>query len=343
MKKIASALTSKARNKLSDSAFVFPAERRYPIHDEAHARNALARASGKPEEGKVRAAVHAKFPNIGKEKQAEKMMKVPNPASAKGASRTRDSFRQPMVGDDADWSQRTNLTSVQGNSGRVMPAASQMNKAASSKEQTMESQKRASANTALGGKYPLDSYADIKSAVDYFGTNWADFDPVERHIFCVKTAAAARSIGLEVPEMMSRYGSLEYAPDITAHIASRKASLEKNAHGMYDALMEKKAELHPEEFADLLTKADIATGLNWHWGGPVADPYFATFGGQPKEQFFKVASGEISESQLQAIADSGALDGLFEKDLVEGFKKDPATIFASLPDDTKQVIANLAG
>jgi hypothetical protein len=68
--KHARALTSKARNKLSEGSFVFPAERRYPIHDEAHARNALARASGKSEEAQVRAAVHAKFPNIGKEKQA---------------------------------------------------------------------------------------------------------------------------------------------------------------------------------------------------------------------------------------------------------------------------------
>lgn len=38
----------------------------YPIPDAAHARNALARAAGKPVEGQVRAAVHRKFPNIGK-------------------------------------------------------------------------------------------------------------------------------------------------------------------------------------------------------------------------------------------------------------------------------------
>jgi hypothetical protein len=211
----------------------------------------------------------------------------------------------------------------------------------SGQEPKLVFEKRASQTTALGGKYPLDSYADIRAAVDYFGTNWAEFDPVERHIYCVKTAAAAQSIGLEVPEMMSRYGSLMYADDITAHIASRKANLEKNAHVMYDALMEKKAELHPEEFADLLTKADISTGLNWHWGGPVADPYFATFGGYKKEAMFKVASGEISESQLKAIAESGALEGVFEADLVAGFKQNPAAIFSSLPDDAKQIIANL--
>lgn len=36
----------------------------YPIPDESHAKNALARSSGKPVAGQVRAAVKAKFPDI---------------------------------------------------------------------------------------------------------------------------------------------------------------------------------------------------------------------------------------------------------------------------------------
>lgn len=61
-------LSSAERKALPKSAFVFPATRRYPIPDENHARDALARSSGKPEEAQVRAAVHKKFPNIGKSK-----------------------------------------------------------------------------------------------------------------------------------------------------------------------------------------------------------------------------------------------------------------------------------
>lgn len=55
-------LTTEARNALPSSAFVFPGSRRYPIHDIAHARDALARSSGKPEAAKVRAAVHRRYP-----------------------------------------------------------------------------------------------------------------------------------------------------------------------------------------------------------------------------------------------------------------------------------------
>lgn len=58
-------LSSKERDALPASAFVFPKDRKYPIHDEGHARNALSRAAGKPEEAKVRAAVKRRYPNIG--------------------------------------------------------------------------------------------------------------------------------------------------------------------------------------------------------------------------------------------------------------------------------------
>lgn len=61
-------LTTKDRNALPKNDFVFPGERRYPINDENHARNALARVSqhgSEIEKEKVRRAVHRKYPSIG--------------------------------------------------------------------------------------------------------------------------------------------------------------------------------------------------------------------------------------------------------------------------------------
>lgn len=57
-------LSSKQRDNLPASAFVFPKDKRYPINDESHARNALARSSGKPEEDQVKAAVYRKYPDL---------------------------------------------------------------------------------------------------------------------------------------------------------------------------------------------------------------------------------------------------------------------------------------
>lgn len=61
--------TTKNRKKLSKKSFALPGKRKYPIPDKAHARNALARVAQhgtKDEQKKVRAAVHRKFPGIGK-------------------------------------------------------------------------------------------------------------------------------------------------------------------------------------------------------------------------------------------------------------------------------------
>jgi hypothetical protein len=57
-------LTAAKRKKLPKSDFVEKGARKYPIHDAAHARDALARSSGKPEHAAVVAAVKRKFPNI---------------------------------------------------------------------------------------------------------------------------------------------------------------------------------------------------------------------------------------------------------------------------------------
>jgi hypothetical protein len=57
-------LTAAARKRLPKSSFVEKGARKYPIPDAAHARDALARSSGKPEHADVVAAVRRKFPQI---------------------------------------------------------------------------------------------------------------------------------------------------------------------------------------------------------------------------------------------------------------------------------------
>jgi len=67
-------LKAKTRNALPNSAFAGP-DRSYPIEDESHARNALARASqhASPElKAKIRAKVKRRYPNIKVEGEASK-------------------------------------------------------------------------------------------------------------------------------------------------------------------------------------------------------------------------------------------------------------------------------
>jgi hypothetical protein len=57
-------LTTAARKRLPKSDFVEKGARKYPIPDASHARDALARSSGKPAHASVVAAVKRKFPKI---------------------------------------------------------------------------------------------------------------------------------------------------------------------------------------------------------------------------------------------------------------------------------------
>jgi hypothetical protein len=68
-------LTAASRNRISPSNFAEPGDRKYPIEDASHARNALARVSqhgDETEKKKVSAAVHRKYPSIGKSNSKKK-------------------------------------------------------------------------------------------------------------------------------------------------------------------------------------------------------------------------------------------------------------------------------
>jgi hypothetical protein len=61
-------LTAATRRKIPTESFAGP-DRSFPVQDKAHARNALARSSGKPIEAQIRAKVEKKFPTIGEKKK----------------------------------------------------------------------------------------------------------------------------------------------------------------------------------------------------------------------------------------------------------------------------------
>ena len=62
-------LTAKVRNKIPKKEFGLPGEKKYPIEDKAHARNAKARASEMEKKGKLSASSKAKI-----DAKADKML-----------------------------------------------------------------------------------------------------------------------------------------------------------------------------------------------------------------------------------------------------------------------------
>lgn len=405
----------------------------------------------------------------GEEKTASKK---DSPRSSTGMGRTRDSMQQPLVGDEADWSARTNILSVRGgaDSGRVLPTVNQIKTAApkltgkaleavgktvgdgfrsgnykavkgifntpennfnkflkgkiqsgehgtvrgifdkhlpkeplgptavklpikiaeahgggetlttdkrdastkttnpmvqnrkvpivdvTGKDPAQEPikggvvEKKAASRYALGDRYPLDNMADVVKAVDYWQQNYLELEPIQRREYAVKTAARAEELGIGIDYVMAKYAGSDYAADVDAHLATRRAVTTSDNHEMYEALQEKRAHIEPEVFAQLLGEADQVAGLDGYYGGDVQDPYFSTFGDQRQKTKEASWSWEsrvgdyVTADQLNKLARNGRplVHKHFDSDLTNAFCKNPVTIFESLPDDTKAIIARLA-
>jgi hypothetical protein len=246
------------------------------------------------------------------------------------------------------WATRTGAP-IQQQVSNLRAAANATNKVASvvdvsALEPEFHMQNKTASRTALGGRFSLDSYTDVEDAITYFEDGWIGMAPAERHEFSVKTAARAGELGIEVPELMARYGSTGYAPDLEAHLANRRA-VAPQFEQVWDDLQEKRAMIEPESFASLLQEADELVGLNYEWGGSVMDPYFATFGGSGDTEklawAWEGADGDaITEEGLRAIP-SNKLAETFSSDFVEAFSHDPVTIFESMPDQHKVLISRM--
>ena len=204
--------------------------------------------------------------------------------------------------------------------------------------------------TALGGKYPLDSYGQVQKAVAYFDENYAAFLPEERHEFAVKTASRAEELGIPVSERVERYGSVDYSPDILGHLAARREAAADEFKDIYLELQEKIASVPPEEFAKMLDKVDRFTGVDNHWDSFLSDPYYATFGGMSEKKAESSYSwtGHLGDHVSGEALKSLALNGKkfmcqhFSEDVISGFQKDPIGVFQSMPDPQKVIFSHLA-
>lgn len=204
-------------------------------------------------------------------------------------------------------------------------------------------------HTLLRGHYPVDSYEQVKLAAAYFQENWKQFEPRDRHTYCVKLASRMEELRMEVPEQIERYGATTYAADIEDLVRGRASLIEEEFRPHLDLLLEKRASVSPETFAEALFELDQTTGLHFHYGSHVVDPWYATFG--PSHE--KVASESwvwdhlgtrIREADLKALALNGRhlVHKSFGEKFAEEFQKSPKAFFESLPKPNQLVLARLA-
>lgn len=213
----------------------------------------------------------------------------------------------------------------------------------------IESERILPERTLLEGSYPIDGYDQVKTASAYFDSNWKDLPPRDRHKYCVKLAARMSELNMEVPAEIQRYGSTTYASDVDSYIESRKSYVFEESHDALNMLLEKRAQVSPNIFAEALEEFDRLNDLNWHWDGKIADPWYSTFG----PSLEKIAESNwrydstgcrCTEDDLDNLARNGfpRLAKSFGQDFAKEFSKNPKTVFESLPAPNKLILARLA-
>jgi hypothetical protein len=203
--------------------------------------------------------------------------------------------------------------------------------------------------TLLDGRYPVDSYDQVKTAEAYFSSGIRRFHPRQRREFCVKLAARMNELLIDVPELIEKYASPGYGADAEAYVSYRRGFVDEEFHPALDALLEKRAQVNPDTYAEALCEFDQMTNLHYHWDSQIPDPWASTFG----PSLEKVAADEwtwdsggvrVDEQDLQNLAVNGfdLVKEKFGADFAKQYAKSPKTFFNALPLPNKTVLGRLA-
>jgi hypothetical protein len=199
-------------------------------------------------------------------------------------------------------------------------------------------------------RYPLDSFSEVEKAAEYFEQWSGQFAPVHRREYCLNLVKRAEALGIPTSPKIRKYGSVERAPaaEVSICIDARRGVVTDDIHAA--ALGKIAGSWHaipPELLAETLGEFDKIAGIDHLYDEQIPDPYWTVFGektAQDDEATHIIENELVSNKQLQLLAKSRS-DGLctlYGKDFVEEFKKDPVSIFNSMPIDQKKILARMA-
>ena len=196
------------------------------------------------------------------------------------------------------------------------------------------------------GEYPVDTYEHVKVAHAYFAENLTALHPRQRRQFAQKLAERSADLGVPVDPDVTKYAGAGFAPDAETFIRQRAEFLPEARRPALDEFVEavKTAAAAPEVVAAALCAFDETTGVAHLWDHHVTDPYYSVIG-HIKEAEWDWAEGaeRVTESDLKALAinNRGRVIASFGEDFANQLAKDPVSVFKSLPDTTKVLLARM--
>lgn len=218
-------------------------------------------------------------------------------------------------------------------------------------------QKKIATLTAMAdGRYPLDSYVEVKQAAEFFDSFAGRMTLGERREFAVNLHKRASDLAIPVSEKVAHYGSTERATEDEWQngYLSRRENLQDQTASLrlLDKVAEQRSELEAEKFAELLTEFDKVTNLHHYYDWGVVDPVLSSFTKQASlqglntsdDEFREVIKGTyVSAKHLAdfALTHRREIDALFGSDFADKFQKDPVGTYKGLHDRRRVLIANL--
>jgi hypothetical protein len=198
-------------------------------------------------------------------------------------------------------------------------------------------------------KYPIHTWDLVKRAEDYFTDYRNHMHPEARRQFATKLAQKSFIIGYPISEEIRNLGAQGYADDdyMRAAVDMRKVACpqDQGACEFLDELFEKRAEMHPEVYAECLRRVDVDQGLDKTWDHLVIDPWSSTFGVKTASTIvWQQGAERVTDNELHNLARNypARIQDMFSEDFVKEFQKDPEAMFKSLPDPQKKLLARLA-
>lgn len=199
------------------------------------------------------------------------------------------------------------------------------------------------------GRFPLDSYTQVKQASAYFEEYRGQFSPVHRREYCLNLVKRAEALGIPMSDEVQKYGGVGYAalPALEIALEGRRSLIVDEDHqALLGKLAEARPTLSPDGFAATLAEFDKLVSIDHLYDREIMDPYLSTFGktAEVSEDGSHVLGNDIvSNSQLKEFADTPCNGlGHYGPDFVKEFKKDPVGVFSSLPVDQKKLISRQA-
>jgi len=200
-------------------------------------------------------------------------------------------------------------------------------------------------------QYAMPTQTHVKLAAKYIEDNEKKIPLDMIHKYAGAVQRRAHELGMPaVKGMISKYAGDHYSPMVDAHISARASLLEMKPElkGTLQKLGSAKKRFTPSDFAQMLFGFDKQAGLDKYYGAHLQNPFHATFATQPDLHggfMYKAASQQSMDGDaLTKLVNAkyASIKEYFGDSIASELKKDPVSIFESLPRDAKEIIVGLA-